>query len=373
MGTDASIGSLGCRRIDPQPIDPQEDPRWERFVDEHPEALVYHRAAWSRILARAYRFQPHHLALEAPDGSLRGVLPLMGKRGPLTGGRMRSLPAIEVGGPLAIDAEAERALVAAACDSARELGRPLTIDSTRPALDRHADGLHPVPRPPTWVAELPTGDDTFESWLRERSSNLRRGVKRARSRGVAVRLADGEDDLSAFYALYLRTMRKHRSLPRSLRQLRLSRELLGPECFRLFLAEQDGQAVAGGVFLQFHDTLELLYNASDDGALDLRPNHALYAHVTGWAAHEGLTRLDYGYAWPGTPLAAFKAQWGAAEEPRYRYASPARSAPPEAVPADGASAEANDASLRERAVALLWDRAPLPLTRLAGTAAYRYL
>lgn len=355
----------------PQPIDPLQDERWEPFVAGHPDAVVYQRAAWAQILASAYRFQPHHLAVTAADGTLRGILPLMGKRGPLTGGRMRSLPAIEIGGPLAADADAERALVAAACERARELNRPLMIDSVRPDLDRHADDLHPVPRPPTWVAALPEGEEAFDRWLGERSSNLKRGVKRARSRGVAVRLAGDETDLDAFYALYLRTMRKHRSLPRSLRQLRLSRDLLGPQCFRLFLAEHDGRTVAGGVFLQFRDTLELLYNASDDGALDLRPNHAVYGHVTRWAAGQGLTRLDYGYAWPGTALAAFKAQWGAAEEPRFRYASPARSAPPEAA----AQAPAADAptSARQRTVNALWDRAPLALTRLAGSAAYRYL
>jgi CelD/BcsL family acetyltransferase involved in cellulose biosynthesis len=352
---------------DPQPIDPLHDARWDRFVAAHPAAVVYHRAAWSEILAGAYRFEGHHLAVESPGGDLRGVLPLMGKRGPLTRGRLRSLPVIEIGGPLATDAETERALLSAARERASARGRRLTIDSTRQDLDRDVEGLHAVPRPPTWVAPLPAGEDGAEAWLRDRSSNLRRGVKRARSRGVEVRLAETDADLDAFYALYLQTMRKHRSLPRSLRQLRLSRQLLGPECFRLFLAEHEGRAVAGGVFLQFRDTIELLYNASDDGLLDLRPNHALYAHVTGWAAREGLTRLDYGYAWPGTPLAAFKGQWGAVEEPRYRYAS---------APAPAAAGPAPDdvpPSARERAIHALWDRAPLALTRVAGAAAYRYL
>lgn len=352
---------------DPQPIDPLHDARWDRFVAAHPAAVVYHRAAWSGILAGAYRFEGHHLAVESPGGELRGVLPLMGKRGPLTRGRLRSLPVIEIGGPLAADAETERALLSAACARASARGRRLMIDSTRQDLDRDVEGLHAIPRPPTWVAPLPDGEDGVEAWLRDRSSNLRRGVKRARSRGVEVRLAESDADFDAFYALYLQTMRKHRSLPRSLRQLRLSRQLLGPDCFRLFLAEHEGRAVAGGVFLQFRETIELLYNASDDGLLDLRPNHALYAHVTAWAAREDLTRLDYGYAWPGTPLATFKGQWGAVEEPRYRYAN----AP--APAAVGPVVDSAPPSARKRAIGALWDRAPLALTRLAGAAAYRYL
>ena len=49
---------------------------------------------------------------------------------------------------------------------------------------------------------------------------------RIRLREVAERV--GDPDLRAFYRLYLRTMRKHRTLPRSLRQLRLTRDLLTP-------------------------------------------------------------------------------------------------------------------------------------------------
>lgn len=341
---------------------------WDRFVRAHPDATVYHLGAWARILARSYRFRPRYLALRGADGELTGVMPLAGRRGLLTGRRLRSLPAVEIGGPLAIEAGGEERLLAAAAELAAAEGARLLVDSTRP-LAAAARGLEEVPRPPTWIAPVPAPDD-YEEWLKGRSSNLRRGVKRARSRGVEVRPAESEEDLRSFYRLYLGTMRNHRSLPRSWRQLDLARQLLGPSVFRLFLAEHEGRAVAGGVFHDFGGMIELLYNGSDDGALDLRPNHALYAGVVRWAGGRGIAAFDHGYAWPGSSLAGFKQQWGAEMAARHRYSN--RVAAGEAPREPAGEAGGDSSSSLHAAGVRLWGRAPLPLTRVAAAAAYRY-
>jgi len=346
---------------------PQEDERWDRFVYEHPGGTVYHLAAWSQILAKAYRFRPRYLKLESEDGELRGVMPLTSRRGLITGTRMRSLPVIAIGGPLGADEPVEVELLRAACEEACERGCQLWIDSARPLPEGRDPQLREAPRPPTWVSALPA-DGELEAWLRERSNNLRRGVNRARKRGVEVRLADSASDLRSFYRLYLATMRKHGSPPRSWTQLSLSRELLGKRVFRLFLAEHEGKAVAGGIFHEFNDTLELLYNGSDAGALDLRPNHGLYEGVIDWAGKRGLKSLDLGFAPEGSNLANFKQQWGGELVPRFHYM----------LPASGmrrAAATRVAASTRRRAgpLSTLWGRMPVALTRASAIFYYRYL
>jgi serine/alanine adding enzyme len=337
---------------------------WDRYVRAHPDATVYHLAAWAQILARSYRFQPRYLALRGERGELTGVMPLARRRGLLTGRRLRSLPTVEIGGPLANGRAGEEQLLAAASELARREGARLIVDSTRPLP---VADLAEIPRPPTWIAPVPP-QDGFDEWLKERSSNLRRGVKRARSRGVEVRLADSEEDLRSFYRLYLATMRKHRSLPRAWRQLQSARQLLGTSVFRLFLAENEGRAIAGGVFHDFGGTIELLYNGSDDSALDLRPNHALYAEVVRWAGERGIAGVDYGFAWPGTGLAGFKQQWGAESVPRHRYSNQATEHSSQAAeePQGGSSSRLRGAAER------VWDRTPLPLTRAAAALVYRY-
>lgn len=345
-------------------VDPTSDGRWDSFVQSHPRATIYHLGAWSEILSRAYRFRPEHLGLEDGAGNLRGVLPLLSRRGVVTGLRMRSLPAIEIGGPLGADAAIERELIAAACDEAQRRNSELTIDSTQP-LAPSDNLLQEVPRPPCWIAPVPAGE-AYDKWLEARSSNVRRGVKRARSRGVVVRLTESEGDLRRFYRLYLETMRKHRSLPRSWRQLALARALLPRGTFRLFIAEHDGRVVAGGVFHDFGGSLELLYNASDPGALDLRPNHALYAEVMRWASHASTASFDHGFAWPESDLARFKQQWGGVATPRFRYTtSPGRGN----HPTDEDSAPPRARKAIERA----WGGMPLTATRVGAALAYRYL
>ena len=93
--------------------------------------------------------------------------------------------------------------------------------------------------------------------------------------------------------MYVRTMSKHRSLPRTRRQLALAQDLLG-DAFKLFLVSHEGRDVAGGVYHVFGDTVELVYNGSEEQALAMRPNHALYWEVMRWAAAHGLRTSEPG-------------------------------------------------------------------------------
>jgi hypothetical protein len=352
-------------------LDPLADPRWDAYVRAHPRAAAYHLGAWAAILRGAYGARPHYLAIEGDGGALRGVLPLTYRRGLLSGRRLRSLPAVPAAGPLGDSRADEARLLAAACALGARIARVLAVNSRAEGLERELPDLGVVPMPPAWVLALPRDAEELRGrW--KRSSNLARSVRRAEAGDLRVREARGEDDLRAFYRLYLETMRKHRSLPRSLRQLSLARRhLQGDGVFRLFLAEREGERapVSGGVFHCFNGSVELLYNASAERHLELRPNHALYWGVLRWAIERGLDRFDFGFAWPGSPLGAFKAQWGAEPVPEYCYVSPpgARGLPE--PPGDGGE-DAPGVARRLAGGALA--RAPLAVTRLLGTAAYRY-
>jgi lipid II:glycine glycyltransferase (peptidoglycan interpeptide bridge formation enzyme) len=196
-------------------------------------------------------------------------------------------------------------------------------------------------------------------------------IRKADRAGVTVREGRSEDDLRTFYALYLRTMRRRCVLPRPFRQLQEDRRLLGPEGnFRLFLAEHEGDVVAGGIYHALGRAVDLLYNGSDDARLDVRPNHALYWHVIEWAAGEGYSELDFGHARADSSLARFKAQWSAREVPEYRY---------DYVPGADTAAEpaAGGRALEGRGgsgpMERVWPHLPLPATRVAAALAYRFL
>ena len=137
------------------------------------------------------------------------------------------------------------------------------------------------------MVDVPDDLDALRAGWRKTSNNLFRSLKKADKAGLEFREGTSAGDLRSFHRMYVRTMKKHRSLPRSLRQLRLAQELLG-EAFKVFIVSHGGRDVAGGVYHVFGDTVELVYNGSDEDALALRPNHALYWNVMQWAAARGL-------------------------------------------------------------------------------------
>ncbi len=350
-------------------VNPVEDARWDAYVRAHPRASLYQLAAWAEILGRAYRFEPRYLALEDAAGAIHGVLPLLYKKGLVSDARVRSLPVFPAGGPLADTREEEAGLIRAAHERTAGQAKTLAVISACDYSDE-LPGFVADELPPRWMLDVSSDPEALRAGWRKTSNNLFRSLKKADKAGFSFRESGTPGDLRRFYRLYLRTMRKHRTLPRSLRQLELTRDLLGPGEFRLFVVERDGRIGAGGVFHVFGGTVELVYNGSDDEILDLRPNHALYWNVIRWCAEHGQQRFDFGEASPTTSLGRFKSQW-AAPVPNYRYTWRVGDAPSRAESMAAASyeLEQGDGGL----VAKAWQRTPVQLTRAAATLAYRYL
>jgi hypothetical protein len=347
-------------------IDPIADRRWDAFVRAHDHASVYHLAAWARILCSTYRFKPRYLALQDRQGKLRGVLPLLHKRGPVSGARLRSLPVVPAAGPLADDEALELELLEAACRLTGR-GEQLVVTSLSAGLER-LDGVAVRSGLPRWI--VPLGSTDPARW-RSGARNPARGVGQSRAAGARVREAGSRADVRAFYRLYLLNQRRLRALPRSYRQLERARALLADDgIFRLFLVEHDGQPVAGAVWHAFGGTLEGLYYGGDERFARLRPSHALYSHALDWALEYGCTHVDLGGAAAGSSLASFKAQWEARPVPLYFYVYPA-----EAAPADpGAAPAPTSREISEIGwLGQLWKRLPLAVLRAGGGVAYRYL
>jgi peptidoglycan pentaglycine glycine transferase (the first glycine) len=353
-------------------IDPATDPRWDRYVERHPDACAYHLGDWARVLRGAYGFKPRYLAVVGADGALAGALPTMSSAGLVTGRRLRSLPIVPPVDPLGSSDDDVHALISAACDAA---------DERRSAWVMHARGpgyAELVPRVtrdvsghPTWVLRLPRDpDELMQSWKRS-SNNLYRSIRKTFKNGITIREASSAQDLKRLYRLYVITLRRHHALPRAYRQFVLDWKLLGPRgAAKVFLAEHEGRLIAGALFHGFGRDADLLYNGSDPAHFDLRPNHALYWHAINWAIEEGREQFDFGQARPDHSLARFKAQWGTEPVTEFRY-----DYPPKATRADilRRSTDARRGDRRGRAIRAAWERAPAPLLRAAGTIAYRFL
>lgn len=351
-------------------VDPRTDPRWDALVRNHRSAGVYHLGAWAEVLRRAYGDVPRYLGVQSSDGTLLAGLPMVRTSGLMTGRRMRSLPVLPPAGPLADSDDDLRMLVDGACQLTELEARIWTLHTRQGELEAAAPQMRWVPKHPTFVMSLEGDPEEMRRGWKKSASNLFRSLKRADKAGVVVREGTSKADLDTFYALYARTMRRRRVLPRPYRQLAAARELLPEGVFRLHLAEHDGRFVAGALWHAFGGTLDLLYQGSDHRYLEGRPNHALYWHAINWAAENGHAELDLGPAKPGSSLAGFKEQWGAQQIQEYRYDYIPGAEAPDAGPRLASAAEGRESTT---VVARAIERAPLTALRVAARLVYRRL
>ncbi|HEX3641588.1 MAG TPA: hypothetical protein VHV10_09880, partial [Ktedonobacteraceae bacterium] len=189
-------------------IDPQTDPRWEVWLANVPDCQspVYH-PGWLKVREDAYGYKPIHLACEDTNGQLVGILPLFYRRRMDTGRTLSSV----LTGPLANNDQTKAALVQAAVERARaEPGVQLRLKIMSNALDGLVEGMVGVPTYEVYQLALPERPD-----LLHLKSSIKRPINMAAKLGVQIRQAQTEDELHAWYKLYLQTIRKFVSMPNS--------------------------------------------------------------------------------------------------------------------------------------------------------------
>src|SRR5207244_5750944 len=129
-----------------------------------------------------------------------------------------------VAGPLTSDREAARALLHAVTEYADE-NRDLQVQikvapSEAPVLDGLVEGVAGTPWKPYYVVELPERIEDLRFGNSRNHARIRSTVNKAEKMNLLTREADSENDMRAWYELYLETMRWHATHPRSSRTLR---------------------------------------------------------------------------------------------------------------------------------------------------------
>ena len=357
-------------------VDPSRDERWDQYVIGHPQGLIYHRAAWLRVLAADYGDRFVNLICE--EGSdVVGVLPLCRTRGlPLglggvdAGARLASLPRSPIGGPLVSHDEAAAALVQAALERSRAGGISLQLKPPA-AVDALDHVLQRVQGDTSYVLELPDPGAELRFGNAHNHGVIRRGVGKAARSGVEVRAAQDERDLRAWYLLYLETMRRHVAPPRPYRFFRVMWKQLKPTgMMELLLAEQHtsrpARLLAGCLFLMSGETVVFAFNGRRQEELVVRPNDAMHWHAINEAHRRGFRRYDFGEVDDANQgLAQFKLKWGAVPRRIHRYYDP---------PLEGEAARKVGGPGRAVRIARSgWQRIPLRVTARVGDVLYRYI
>lgn len=348
-----------------------EDPRWEQFVMDCPDALPYHHPAWFEVLRETFGYKPMALGRVDGWGRLSAVLPLFEKKSLLAGLHLSSLPHTPVAGPLSTDRLGLRTLLWAATTTVdRSKARWLQLKVVGPSLDGMVTGFSRAAWDATYVLDLPDDPEHLRFGNSRNHSRISWSVRKASRLGVTVREATSLADVRHWYELYLETMRTHATPPRPLRLFELMWKTLEPrKGMRLLLAERHAggrtQLLAGSIFLLQGRTVTYAFNGRDRSQLEFRPNDAIHWKAINEACDAGFSRYDFGEVSDGNKgLADFKEKWGAQPVQLYRYSYPQQHEVERGALAAGPMRHVANST---------WRRLPLPVTARLGNWIYRSL
>lgn len=326
---------------------------WDRFVDGHADATLYHRWQWRGLLERALRQETVYLSARQ-DGRITGVLPLVCFRSALFGRFLVSLPVVNYGGVLAESPIAARALVARAAREAEQRG------AAHVEL-RHASALGGLPARTHKVTMLLALPPSAEVLWRAFDNKVRNQVRKAEKSDLQVQIG-GPELAGDFYAVFAANMR---DLGVPIHSCRFYQDVLEQvEGARAFIVRHGTRPIAAGITLKHRGRVENPWASSLVSFRPMCPNMLLYWAMLKTAIADDATVFDFGRSTRDSSTYRFKKQWGALAEPLvWEY-----------VLGRGASFPDHSTSNPKFAAAVaVWRRLPHPLVRLISPPIARSL
>ncbi|MEQ1851748.1 MAG: GNAT family N-acetyltransferase [Chthoniobacteraceae bacterium] len=338
-------------------VDPLSEPRWDEWIQAHPEATPFHSTGWAKVLSATYGHRPFYMRIVS-EGRTTALVPLMEVRSWLTGTRGVGLPFTDYCAPLVFERLAAPLIFDALTALARD--RKWRYLEVRGPLSPN-DGATPSVEFLGHTVSLAGGE---EKLLAGCSSPVRRAIRKAEKSGVSVGVSQSGEALAEFCRLHARTRRRHGVPPQPAAFFRnIHREMIEPGAGFTVVARREGHPVAGAVFLRFGEKAVYKFGASIDEGQEIRANNLVMWEGIRFLAAQGCDSLDFGRtSVTNEGLRHFKLGWGTREQRLCYYKFD-----PEAK--RWMTARDNASGLHN----VLFRSLPLFANRLAGTILYPHL
>jgi len=292
---------------------------WREFMDNHPQAQIFHTPEMFQVFAQAKGHRPSLWA--AVDGSDRPLALMLLVQVTLMGGLLRRFTtrAIAYGSVLCTSGtEGKQALAKLLQTYNREVqgsvlftelrnlsdlsGLQSVLNDNGFAYEDHLNYLVDLNRPP-------------EAVLQSIGRRTRKKIRRAFRQGeVIVEEADRPEQVALCYELLQKTYAAAQVHLADRSLFEAAFDVLHPRGMVKFLLARIGDAyVAGSVELVYKDTIYGWYGGMDRAYGDYIPNELLLWHIFQWGASNGYRVYDFGGA--GKPdeeygVRDFKAKFG---------------------------------------------------------------
>ncbi len=344
-------------------LKPEAEEQYRSFVDNHPNASIYHTLEWRHIIQKTYGYRPCYIIAE--DGEeIKGILPLFEVNSFIHGRRLVSIPFSHWVDVLYQDAQDLQQMI----DFARHLTqerrcRYLEIKhgSELPENIDLASSGHFIDSILSLSASIDDIWDGFEG-------SVRRAVRKSKS--SSLKLIEGQEvgHYRTFHRLELETRKRQGSPPYSsafFEALYSILHLSGKA--KLYLASIEGQYIAGMIILLHNKVAIYGYGASTSNRdfLKLRPNNLLFWQAIQDLHHHDYEFLDFGTTDPSNKgLLRFKSSWGTKDFhiPYYYFLNTISDTP-----------VFDRNSFKLRIASSLLRRMPIPLLRTVGPVLLRQL
>lgn len=322
---------------------------WSQAVETLPDASYAHLDGWKRVVERAYG-NPCTLLECRRGGHLAGILPVVHLKSLLFGNNLVSMPYLDIGGPVFVDAAAFRELMEACTEKAEKLGAGVCVRSCRQSL---LDWETQTDKVTMHLRLVPDPGEMLRRFSPERRNRIKKGLRH----GLSVTF-EGQEGLSNFYGIYAQNMRDLGSPAHS--QLFFAEIMSAfPERTGLVIVRDASRAPIGaGLYFRFKGLLALPWVSSLRDTFRLNPNIVLYWELISMGCQTGAHLFDFGRSTVGSGTFEYKRQWGAEPVPLYWYHRPR--------PSGKAGAPMDTKGERRRALASLWKRLPLAVANYIG-------
>jgi FemAB-related protein (PEP-CTERM system-associated) len=329
--------------------------RWQQYVDSHPSSTNYHRWHWKQVIEHSFGWLCYYWIAEE-NGQTQGVLPVVWQKSRLFGSFMTSLPFLNAGGILASNRVAEQALLETAVAQAKQNGvKYLEL------RHREEHNLNLLTKKSKVTLVLPIGTDQDKMW-KDLGTKMRTKVRKSLSFGMAAEFG-GVELLDDFYSVFSQNMR---DLGTPVYGRKFFRAIFAafPQDTHICVVRHNKVPVAVSFLAGYRDRIEAIWSSSLKRYLSLKPNLTLYWNLLCFAGARGYSLFDFGRSTVDSGTHEFKLQWGAQTLQLYwDYWLPNGNQLP----------ELNPKNPKYQAAIWLWQKIPVPLTRILGPRIVRCL
>lgn len=286
-------------------VDQSQINNYYRFIATHPKGHILQTREWGEV-KRSMGWVPLPIGL-FEDGQIKGAILILKRRLPIPGINKSIFyaprgPVVDINNHVLLDHLFKGVRSIARQHGAIFLKIDPDIEQSEEAFKEYltsrgfqktttAEGFEGVQ--PTYVFRLDITPDE-EQLLEQMAPKTRYNLRLASRKGVVVRESTEKQDLERFYHILLETAERDKFLVRGYRYFEEIRDQLGErDLAKLFMADYQGQDIAGTLAFILGDKAWYIYGASSNEFRNVMPNYLLQWTMIKWAKDNGCTLYDF--------------------------------------------------------------------------------